>query len=68
MNPLYEKIAKAIRMNTLILRSRSTGGEDATIDKNGLVEALSNYFKKTDALFNPAQFEKACDEIEKEDQ
>ena len=59
MNPLYEKIAKSIRMNTL--PKAFTKLEADTLDKWGLVEALSNYFRKTDTLFNPDDFSKACE-------
>jgi len=64
MNPVYEKIAKAIRMNTLRNRFSTT----EVIDKRGLVTALSDYFRVTDTLFIADDFKKACDEIEEEDQ
>jgi len=56
MNKLYEAIAKAIRMNTYVNASRR-------IDKSGLVIALSDYFEKTDTLFNSTKFVEACDKI-----
>lgn len=56
MNTLYKVIAKAIRMSTLKNRYNTT----EVVDKNELVEMLSNYFKKTDTLFNSDEFTKAC--------
>ena len=62
MHPVYEKIAKAIRTNTLKNRFSTV----PVIDKYGLIEFLSDHFKETDVLFNPVEFEKACDEIKEE--
>ncbi len=56
MNKLYENVAKAIRMNTF-----RNSLETNSVDKIGLVETLTNYFKKTDTLFNPDDFAKECD-------
>lgn len=59
MNKLYENVAKAIRMNILTNALPIV----QVVDKKGLVKALSDYFKKTDALFNPEDFEKECEQI-----
>ncbi len=59
MNKLYENVAKAIRMNILTNPLPIV----QVVDKKELVEALSNYFKETDTLFNPEDFEKECEQI-----
>ena len=63
MNPTYEMIAKAIRMNTLRNRFSTT----QVIDKRGLVTALSDHFRTTDTLFIADDFIKACEDIKDEE-
>jgi hypothetical protein len=60
MNPTYEKIAKAIRTNTLKNRFSTT----QVIDKRGLVTFLSDHFRTTDTLFIADDFVKLCEEAE----
>jgi len=57
-NPLYATIARLIRTNTLKNRFNTT----EVINKEDLVETLSDYFQNTDALFNRDEFAKACEE------
>jgi len=57
-NPLYATIARLIRTNTLKNRFNTT----EVINKEDLVETLSDYFQNTDALFNRGEFEKTCEE------
>lgn len=62
MNILYEKIAKAIRMNTITLRDNTIAMDVKAVEKEGVVEALSNHFSQTDTLFNSNDFKRSCEE------